>query len=156
MASPAPPLPKGFGSFHSPSVEVLIAQPADQYTRPSLAGYALPPPSPAMDAASFGTAALKERLFLLEPEWTFINHGAFGAAFRPALEAARAFSDRLERQPLRFLGTALETLSLMPFPRAHINVPFRTHPQIASSCRCSSTRRAHSLHLSGARRTSSR
>lgn len=46
----------------------------------------------------------------LDPDWTFLNHGSFGACPRPVLEAQRAFRDRLEAQPVRFLDRELPGL----------------------------------------------
>ncbi len=42
--------------------------------------------------------------FLLEPEVIFLNHGSFGATPIPVLQALRQWQERLERQPVRFLG----------------------------------------------------
>ena len=46
----------------------------------------------------------------LEPEVTFLNHGAFGACPKSVLEVQQQFCQRLERQPLRFLAQDLEGL----------------------------------------------
>ena len=46
--------------------------------------------------------------WLLEPEVSFLNHGSFGACPEPVLEAQRAWRDRLEREPARFLDRELE------------------------------------------------
>ncbi|HEY9748176.1 MAG TPA: aminotransferase class V-fold PLP-dependent enzyme [Allocoleopsis sp.] len=46
----------------------------------------------------------------LDPEVTFLNHGAFGACPKPVLEIQQQFRQRLERQPLRFLAQDLEGL----------------------------------------------
>jgi isopenicillin-N epimerase len=46
----------------------------------------------------------------LEPEVTFLNHGAFGACPKSVLEVQQQFRQRLERQPLRFLAQDLEDL----------------------------------------------
>lgn len=46
----------------------------------------------------------------LEPEVTFLNHGAFGACPKPVLEIQQQFRQRLEQQPLRFLAQDLEGL----------------------------------------------
>jgi len=66
---------KSFGSFHSDNVELLIRQPPDAYVEPQLPvplGELLPDGFP-----SFGHG-MRDTHFLLDPEWTFINHGAFG------------------------------------------------------------------------------
>jgi isopenicillin-N epimerase len=52
-------------------------------------------------------AASLKKLFLLDPDVIFLNHGSFGATPRPVLEAQRAWQDQLERQPVRFLGRDL-------------------------------------------------
>jgi selenocysteine lyase/cysteine desulfurase len=45
--------------------------------------------------------------FFLDPTWTFLNHGAFGAALRVGFERAEAWRRHLERQPLRFFDRDL-------------------------------------------------
>ncbi len=46
--------------------------------------------------------------WLLEPDISFLNHGSFGACPAPVLEAQRAWRDRLEREPVRFLDRELD------------------------------------------------
>nr|WP_199299147.1 aminotransferase class V-fold PLP-dependent enzyme [Trichocoleus sp. FACHB-46] len=46
----------------------------------------------------------------MEPDVTFLNHGAFGACPKPVLEVQQQFRLRLEQQPLRFLAQDLEGL----------------------------------------------
>lgn len=98
---------KGFGSFHSENVEVLV----DRACAPD---WSAPPAPPAIAAAAaarskpapaFGRAMRPE--FLLDDAWTFVNHGAFGAPCRAGFEAAAAWRARAEAQPLRFLDREL-------------------------------------------------
>lgn len=46
--------------------------------------------------------AKARRLWGIEPEWAFLNHGSFGATPRVVLEAQREWQDRMERQLVRF------------------------------------------------------
>lgn len=46
-------------------------------------------------------------LFLLDPNVIFLNHGSFGATPRPVFEVYQEWQRKLERQPVRFLGTEL-------------------------------------------------
>ena len=46
----------------------------------------------------------------LDPAVTFLNHGSFGATPVSILEAQRAWRDRMEAEPVRFLGRDLEGL----------------------------------------------
>jgi isopenicillin-N epimerase len=45
--------------------------------------------------------------WLLDPGIVFLNHGSFGACPRPVLEAQRAWRDRIEQEPVRFLSREL-------------------------------------------------
>lgn len=49
-------------------------------------------------------------LWSLDPTVTFLNHGSFGACPRPVLAAQQQWRDRLEQQPLKFLGREIEAL----------------------------------------------
>ena len=53
--------------------------------------------------------AADPRLWLLDPEIIFLNHGAFGACPRPVLEFQSEWRARMERQPLQFLVRELES-----------------------------------------------
>jgi isopenicillin-N epimerase len=62
-------------------------------------------PSPAADWA-------------LDPTVTFLNHGSFGACPRAILDVQRGWRDKLEIQPVRFLGRELE--DLMDWTRSEV------------------------------------
>lgn len=47
------------------------------------------------------------RFWKLESEMHYLNHGSFGATPEYVLSAQRAWQDRLERQPVRFMGSEL-------------------------------------------------
>lgn len=94
---------QGFGSFQSENPEVLIRIPANEYLQPprSIVISDLEPYLP-----TFG-AEIRSKCFLLDPFWTFINHGAFGAACRRAIEVSHAWQRYTEEQPLRFIDREL-------------------------------------------------
>jgi len=46
--------------------------------------------------------------WLLEPDISFLDHGSFGACPEPVLEAQRAWRERMEQEPARFLDRELE------------------------------------------------
>ncbi len=81
------------GSFHSENVDVLMCQDDSIYT---------PPPLP------FESTVPMESDFLIDRQrWTFLNHGAFGAALNVGYSRAEQWRLHLERQPLRFFDRDL-------------------------------------------------
>ena len=51
-----------------------------------------------------------QKFWSLDPDITFLNHGAFGACPLPVLEAQQRLRQQLERQPLRFFMREFEEL----------------------------------------------
>jgi isopenicillin-N epimerase len=45
-----------------------------------------------------------KKLFLLDPDVVFLNHGSFGACPRPVFEAYQRYQRELERQPVEFMA----------------------------------------------------
>ena len=105
---------KGFGSFHSDNLDDLLAQAdRDDYTPPPVptavqAMRSRTPPAYADDPSGdpYGHA-LRARDFLLDSDWCFVNHGAFGAPCRAGIAAAAGWRMHAERQPLRFIDREL-------------------------------------------------
>jgi isopenicillin-N epimerase len=50
----------------------------------------------------------RQALWMLDPAWTFLNHGSFGACPRPVVEAQQRLHEKLEAQPLLFLHREYE------------------------------------------------
>ena len=99
----------GFGSFHSANVEDLIHLPDAEYRAPDfLPDWArrFPDDYRRCTPADFG-AAVRRTHWRISPEWTFVNHGAFGGALVPAMAIKRRYEDLMEEQPLRFVDRTL-------------------------------------------------
>jgi len=91
-----------FGSFFGASVADLLAREPWEGLAP------LPPRvtealATALDGGGepFGLASRPQ--WLLDADWCYINHGAFGGCLQCSVHAQRAWSDHCESQPLRFL-----------------------------------------------------
>jgi selenocysteine lyase/cysteine desulfurase len=105
------------GSFHSEDIEALIRIPEASYSPPELPFYPITMADTHFSArqaqlladaasTSFGHE-MRERHFLLDPSWTFVNHGAFGGVVRSAFEEAEQWRRYCESQPLRFFDRDL-------------------------------------------------
>jgi isopenicillin-N epimerase len=57
-----------------------------------------------MSPAKPMSAAELRRLFLIDPQVAFLNHGSFGACPRPVFEVYQAWQRELELEPVAFLG----------------------------------------------------
>lgn len=89
------------GSFHSKDVDTLMLQSEADYTRPSL-------PFEAVSHNDDDDEKEESSDFLLDRKrWTFLNHGAFGAALKVGYYRAQDWRLHLERQPLRYFDRDL-------------------------------------------------
>jgi isopenicillin-N epimerase len=66
------------------------------------------------------------RLWPLDPAITFLNHGSYGACPRAVLDAQTRLRERLESEPVRFLGRELERL--LDEARAALGAFLRSDP----------------------------
>jgi isopenicillin-N epimerase len=101
MAAPEPAGYVGFGSFFGDNVEELIAAPEACYAPPPLP-FAVDDLFEELERApplQLGGAARSQFLLDLQ-RWTFVNHGAFGAAARIPFEVAQRWRLHCEAQPL--------------------------------------------------------
>jgi len=94
---------RDFGSFHASNVQELLAIPKDQY---------IPPPLPVKTEVEIGSPFpfgrnAKKKYFFLEENCCFLNHGAFGASLKLAINNARLWQEYVEKQPLRFFDREL-------------------------------------------------
>ncbi|RUS72039.1 hypothetical protein EGW08_020203 [Elysia chlorotica] len=103
---------RDFGSFHASNVQELLSLSNEEYV-PHQIPFALPSFSD-LDKDSNGELLfgrqMKSTFFLLEESCCFLNHGAFGASLKPALETARKWQLYTEEQPLRFYDRELMPL----------------------------------------------
>jgi isopenicillin-N epimerase len=53
-----------------------------------------------------------KRLFMLDPDVVFLNHGSFGACPRPVFKAYQDWQRQLERQPVKFIQVDLPGFEL--------------------------------------------
>lgn len=100
---------EGFGSFHSQDIETLIRLPVSEY-KPPLQLLEIEDrlniKSSKISTSLFGSE-MKQSLFMLRENDTFINHGAFGGAIKPLHELAAEWRNVLEQNPLEFFDQTL-------------------------------------------------
>lgn len=77
--------------------------------RPGMSSTGLPTAIPAPPAP---LAPRLERLWALDPTYTFLNHGSFGAVPRAIREAFIAVQDRIESRPIEFIDRRIQELIL--------------------------------------------
>jgi isopenicillin-N epimerase len=112
---------RGFGSFMmEESVEELVYKAdTNEYIEPEYPLFSLKPETIFLSLNSsintnnnnnnnilFGHTFGKNNFFL-DDTWVFINHGAFGATCRIAMEASRRWREYAEMQPLKFIDREL-------------------------------------------------
>lgn len=105
-------LREGFGSFHSRDIEELIADVAldeSPFSMRMLEEAIDPPNSDIIQNLQFGKNC-RDNLFQIDPEWTFLNHGAFGAVLEPLMFASHFWRMECEKQPLKFFDRDLFSL----------------------------------------------
>ena len=92
---------KMFGSFFTESVQSLIAR--EPWTDPPLPS-SVNSVRDAVSRSELTCGSDARPHFLLDlNEFTFVNHGAFGATMRNVLQEVRCWQEYCELQPLRFM-----------------------------------------------------
>lgn len=101
---------RSIGSFHNDNLAEMLALPDDMYQAPPLP-FDLEPQQQQEAAASIATTSISNNFqndFSLDlRSWTFLNHGAFGAALRVGQDRAALWRLYAETQPLRYHDRAL-------------------------------------------------
>ena len=96
---------QSIGSFHAESVEVLATRPDELYTAPELPFHDCPAANLPLHTSN--TYDYGDDFYLDRTSWTFLNHGAFGAALKCGHIRANSWRQHLERQPLRYFDRDL-------------------------------------------------
>jgi hypothetical protein len=116
---------QSFGSFHSEDIETLVNTP--HLRPPDVMQELLASTQTKWEVCkslSFGSEC-RDPLFSLDSSWTFLNHGAFGGAMKPQMEAAQFWRRHCEAQPLRFYDRELFPLMAYSLQQAarHFSCP---------------------------------
>mmetsp|Transcript_28234 Transcript_28234/g.47479 ORF Transcript_28234/g.47479 Transcript_28234/m.47479 type:complete len:652 (+) Transcript_28234:33-1988(+) len=101
---------KGFGSFHSGDIEELVRNPGLDLsdTTDVLEAIESDVLSRIICFPEFGAASQQTPLYGLDHNnFTFLNHGAFGAVLVPLQHASNLWRVYCEKQPLRFIDREL-------------------------------------------------
>jgi len=94
---------QSIGSFHSENIETLISLPKTDYQSPPL-----PPELPTLPVPSASLQDVQSDFIVTQSKnWTFLNHGAFGAALQCGHIRSNQWRDYLELQPLRYFDRTL-------------------------------------------------
>ena len=96
---------KGFGSFHSEDVEVLVRQSDTDYQIPDIIHEFNDKITTQFE--SFSSDQPIKDLFPIDKSWTFLNHGAFGCSPVMLLNEATSWRFICESQPLIFFDRML-------------------------------------------------
>lgn len=98
---------QGFGSFHSEDIETLIRKDTESYQSPEI--YESIQQSTdifintLLSNGKFELGKpLMSSLYSLDPSWTFINHGAFGATCVVGQRESEVWRQLCDSQPLRY------------------------------------------------------
>jgi len=99
---------QSIGSFSGENIEYLTGLPDEEYVAPALP-FAVDEPECQISCLHMGEQNNEwDKEFMLDrDQWTFLNHGAFGAALRCGHTRAKQWRDYVELQPLRFFDRDL-------------------------------------------------
>ncbi|GAX75242.1 hypothetical protein CEUSTIGMA_g2687.t1 [Chlamydomonas eustigma] len=61
----------------------------------------------ALTNTRLGSEACRDSFFCLDPAFTYLNHGSYGATFRVCMEAQSRLQRAMEGQPVKFMETSL-------------------------------------------------
>jgi selenocysteine lyase/cysteine desulfurase len=107
-ASGVPAGYQSIGSFHSPDLAELMDQSDEDYQAPSLPfEMELRLDTPIIPPNNRSSASIRADFMIDFNSWTFLNHGAFGAATKVGHDRAAAWRSYADQQPLRYFDRDL-------------------------------------------------